>query len=211
MVRIWTLNWRSYNILLDIQTRIPPKFKPCFIQEPVILTDAIGRVAPVHLEFINSWEALDSVLAVRFRNIPGERKIREKEYALQDRGSLCDLERTTSFEACFIPGGHVDMAMIFQSMQGRGNSCPGCGKESDGMQSAAIIWYVINQRVAFIGRLGLLARGVAYGFNVWRKLSTKPRVNRWTPQLTHVKSARGAITVLKRHLALPDPGRPREF
>lgn len=143
MWRIWKLNWRSYNILLDLQTRVPREFGPCWIQEPLILTDAIGRVAPVHLEFVNSWEVLESALAARFRNLPGERKIKQKEYALQDRSSLRDLKRNTPFEACFMPGGHVDMAMIFQGTQGRGNYCPGCGKESEGMQSVAVIWYVI--------------------------------------------------------------------
>ncbi len=145
MIRIWTLNFRSYNILLDLQTRVPREFEPCWIQEPLILTDAIGRVAPVHLELINSWEVLESVLAARFRNIPGEKKIKQKEYALQDRGSLRDLERSTPFEACFMPGGRVDMTMIFQGRQGPRNSCPGCGKESERMQSVAAIWYVICQ------------------------------------------------------------------
>jgi hypothetical protein len=143
MRRIWTLSFRSYNILLDLQTRVPPEFAQCWIQEPLILTDAIGRVAPVHLELINSWEVLESVLVARFRNIPGgERKIKHNEYALQDRKSLKDLERDLPFEACFMPGGKVDMAMIFQGSQSWGNSCPSCGKGSEHRQSVAVIWYV---------------------------------------------------------------------
>lgn len=143
MRRIWILSFRSYNILLDLQTRVPPEFAQCLTQEPVILTDAIGRVAPVHLELVNSWEVLESVLAARFRNIPGgERKIKHKEYALQDRKSLKDLDRDVSFESCFMPGGNVDMAMIFQGGQSWRNSCPSCGKGSEHRQSVAVIWYV---------------------------------------------------------------------
>jgi len=143
MKRIWILSFRSYNILLDLQTRVPPESAQCWIQEPLILTDAIGRVVPVHLEFVNSWEVLESALAARFRNIPGgERKIKYKEYALQDHKSLKDLERDVPFEACFLPGGKVDMAMIFQGGQAWGNSCPSCGKVSKQGQSVAVIWYV---------------------------------------------------------------------
>ncbi|KAE9373815.1 hypothetical protein N431DRAFT_504374 [Stipitochalara longipes BDJ] len=157
MRRIWMLSFRSYNILLDLQRRVPPEFEKCWIQEPLILTDAIGRVAPVHLELINSWEVLESVLAARFRNIPGgERKIEDKEYALQDRKSLKDLERNVPFEACFMPGGYVDMAMIFQGGQIRGNSCPACGKGSEYGQSVAVIWCGLFSVVQV----------VAYGFSV---------------------------------------------
>lgn len=50
MTRILTMNFRSFNILLDVQTRVLKEFGPCWIQEPLMLTDALGRVAPVHLE-----------------------------------------------------------------------------------------------------------------------------------------------------------------
>lgn len=117
MARIWTLNFRSYNILLDLQTRVPREFEPCWIQEPLILTDALGHIAPVHLELVNSWDLWESVLEARFRNIPGERKIKRKEYALQDRFSQQDIQRSASFESCFLPGRRVDMSIV--SKQGQ--------------------------------------------------------------------------------------------
>jgi hypothetical protein len=143
MTKIWTLNFRNYNVLLDLQARVPREFGPCWIQEPLMLTDALGRVAPVHLELINSWEVLDSVLSARFRNIPGEQKVSRKEYALQDRNSSRDIERTARFEACFFPGRKVDMSMVFS----RGNntsstSCPGCKMDSGQDSGIASVWYV---------------------------------------------------------------------
>jgi hypothetical protein len=140
MMRIWTLNIRSYKILLDLQTRVPREFEPCWIQEPLILTDALGRVAPVHLELINSWEVFDSVLAARFRNIPGEQKIRHKEYALQDRGSLRDLERSQPFESSFLPGRRVDMSMIFERSHLLVTSCPRCGFENKENNAVPTTW-----------------------------------------------------------------------
>jgi hypothetical protein len=140
MIRIWTLNIRSYKVLLDLQTRVPREFEPCWIQEPLILTDALGRIAPVHLELINSWEVFDSVLAARFRNIPGERKIQRREYALQDRGSLRDLERSEPFEASFLPGRRVDMSMVFERSHSFLRSCPGCRMETKEENAATTIW-----------------------------------------------------------------------
>jgi hypothetical protein len=100
-----------------------------------MLTDALGRIAPVHLELINSWGVLESVLEARFHNIPGERKIKRKEYALQERSSQRDIQRSASFNSCFLPGSKVDMSMIFKQIHSAAH-CPGCGKES--RQAAAV-------------------------------------------------------------------------
>jgi hypothetical protein len=140
MARIWTLNFRSYNILLDLQTRVPREFEPCRIQEPLILTDALGRVAPVHLELINSWEVLESVLVARFRNIPGERKIRDKEYVLSDRGSHQDMERSCSFSTCFLPGRRIDMSMISNQVSAFDTVCPGCKTIPSEGNSVPVTW-----------------------------------------------------------------------
>jgi hypothetical protein len=142
MVRIWTLNIQSYKILLDLQTRVPREFGPCWIQEPLMLTDALGRIVPVHLEMINSWEVFDAVVAARFRNLPGERKIRYREYALQDRGSLRDLQRSEPFEASFLPGRRVDMSMIFEQNHSVIRSCPGCRTETEEENTIATTWSV---------------------------------------------------------------------
>jgi hypothetical protein len=140
MARIWTLNFRSYNILLDLQTRVPREFEPCWIQEPLTLTDALGRVVPVHLELINSWDVLESVLTARFRNIAGERKVKQGEYALQDRLSMRDIERSQAFEANFLPCRKIDMSIIFCRRQPTGNSCPGCKMESKSDGATATTW-----------------------------------------------------------------------
>jgi hypothetical protein len=140
MARIWTLNFRSYSILLDLQTRVPREFEPCWIQEPLTLTDSLGRVAPIHLELINSWHVLESVLTARFKNIPGERKVMQGEYALQDRGSLRDIEKSQAFEACFLPGRKVDMSMIFKRHHTLLRSCPGCWLETTEDNAIATTW-----------------------------------------------------------------------
>lgn len=142
MRRILALNFRSYNILLELQTRVPREFEPCWIQEPLILTDALGRIAPIHLELINSWDVWESVLEARFRNLPGERKIKRKEYALQDRFSQLDIEMSASFESCFLPGRRVDMSMVFRQGISPSACCPGCGMEACRENTMAAAWFV---------------------------------------------------------------------
>jgi hypothetical protein len=139
MSKIWIMSFRSYRILVDLQSRVPREFEPCWIQEPLILTDALGRVAPIHLELVNSWEVFDAVLSARFLNVPGGQKIERKEYAIQDRSSQQDIERSYSFGSGFLPGRRIDMVMIFKT-QHSGASCPGCGLRSDAESSEATMW-----------------------------------------------------------------------
>ncbi len=51
-----TLNFLTYNAVVSLQNRIPAQLDRCWTQKPVILEDALGRVTPFHLEFIDSWE-----------------------------------------------------------------------------------------------------------------------------------------------------------
>jgi hypothetical protein len=140
MRRIWAINFRSYNILVDLQTRVPREFGPCWIQEPLILTDALGRIAPLHLELVNTWTVLESVLVARFEGVPGERKVRRNEYALQDRGSLNDIRRSDSFERCFFPGRYIDMSMVFSNTGSSVNCCPGCKLHTEQSKTILVTW-----------------------------------------------------------------------
>ena len=68
MRKIFVVNRATYKAVMDIQTCLPSHLERTLYQEPFILEDAIGRIAPVHMQFINSWEAFDSVLELRFRS-----------------------------------------------------------------------------------------------------------------------------------------------
>jgi hypothetical protein len=139
MMSILTINYGSYKVLLDIQSQVPREFKPCWIQEPVILTDALGRIAPIHIELVNSWGVFDSVLAARFIGLPGQRKIERKEVAFQDRHLARDIERSQSYEAYFLPGRRIDMSMVFEQ-HNLSTSCPKCGLETASTAESAIRW-----------------------------------------------------------------------
>lgn len=126
MQKIWKVNFLTYKAVISLQTSIPAQLERCWTQEPATLEDALGRVTAVHLEFLDSWEAFEAVLEVRFRQLPGHRKIRQGEYALQASSWERDVERSLALNRCFLPGQRINMSMIFDGKFGRLSSCPGC-------------------------------------------------------------------------------------
>ena len=71
-------------------------------------------------------QAFEAVLEIRFRDLPGHQKIKQKEYALTSKTMNKDIERSLAFKRCFLPGQHIYMSMIFKLGSDNSMSCPGC-------------------------------------------------------------------------------------
>lgn len=125
MLKMWRINSMTYDVVVSLQARIPAQLNRSWTQEPATLEDALGRVTPFHLEFIDSWEAFESILEVRFRKRPGHRKVKRKEYALRSSFINKDVDDSIAFNRCFLPGQHYDMSMVFNAARVQ-NSCPAC-------------------------------------------------------------------------------------
>lgn len=109
-------------------------------QQPVMFLDALGRLSPIHLEWINSKEAFLAVLKVRFKNL-GLRKVEKGEFALQETKSRRDLDLSVPWEVCFFPGQIVDMSMVFrQSHQAKLGSCPACKQPCSAVAGEDVEW-----------------------------------------------------------------------
>jgi hypothetical protein len=92
MGKIFAMNVVTFRIVAEIRASLPNHSERSLIQEPFILEDAIGRITPVHLQFIASWDAFDSVLEKRFQNVQGHEKVLSKDFVLQSTsqgGILC--------------------------------------------------------------------------------------------------------------------------
>lgn len=50
------VNLLTHEAVIALQTNIPAQLEKCWTQEPATLDDALGRVTPIHLEFLDSWE-----------------------------------------------------------------------------------------------------------------------------------------------------------
>jgi len=145
MHRIITMNIATYNAVIAIQGSLSGGLERSLIQEPFILEDAVGRISPVHLQFINSWEAFDAVLDKRFQSVQGHQKIKNREYTLQEYATRREIRRTRLWEGAFLPGQRVDMSLNFNSDEkaSGGTSCPSCHRGAEKSQESEVLWYVI--------------------------------------------------------------------
>lgn len=132
---------QDLNRMLQMQISIPPQV---LLQQPVILLDAFGKIAPFHLEFIDSLEAFLAVLKIRFRQAGVEQaglaKIDRREFAIQDtrRKRALDLNKPWSY--VFQPGQETDMSMVFHRFACPPSTCPGCSRNNGG-EDEQTQWY----------------------------------------------------------------------
>lgn len=125
-MKIYTRTLEMQNLM---QSQLPPQIER---QQPVYFEDAHGRISPFHIEFINSFEAFQSVLEVRFQYVPGFRKVKQIEYIVQDSRLKKPLDlRNNAWERMFLPGRKFNMSMVFRNMPTDvSTSCPSCYTEN---------------------------------------------------------------------------------
>jgi hypothetical protein len=131
MLKVVETNMKVYQIVLNMQSTMQRQL-PAQVdrQQPIYFEDAHGRLAPFHTEFINSFEAFQAVMEVRFRHVPGLKKFQRRQYLLQEPGSKRKLDLQAPWESVFLPRRRVVMSMVFQSPQISTSSCPGCQTEN---------------------------------------------------------------------------------
>ena len=140
MRKIFRTNVQTYTTVMRMESMLAGHLEKTLFQEPFVLEDAIGRIAPVHMQFVNSWEAFDAVLQLRFQHFPGEQKIKRKEFVLQDQVTNQEIDRSYPWEASFVPGQRVNMSMLFVNHGSATTSCPKCSMSSSGSQDSEIHW-----------------------------------------------------------------------
>ena len=86
-----------------------------------------------------TFKALESIFEVRFRQVPGYRKIKQKKYALRANVTNRDVERSMAFNCSFLPGRHYDMSMIFNAVRPQ-NSCPACLLHTEEASDERVKW-----------------------------------------------------------------------
>jgi hypothetical protein len=91
-------NTLETHILIKTQNEVPPQI---LLQRPVVLHDALGRIAPFHLEFISSVEALLAVLKIRFKTV-GLKKVILLQFELRDRKQQTTIILQAPWEAVFM-------------------------------------------------------------------------------------------------------------
>jgi hypothetical protein len=163
MRRIFIINIATYRAVIDIQSGLPSRLERSLYEEPFILEDAIGRIAPVHMQFISSWEMFDSVLELRFRDIQGYKKVQNKEYVFQENSTRREIDRSRPWVASFLPGQNMVMSMLFEGSGSSTSSCPSCQTISKKPQDADAKWLVATTLDSTYLTQTLLVPGVVCG------------------------------------------------
>lgn len=127
---------RDLQRMLQIQMTVPPQV---LLQQPVILLDAFGKLAPFHLEFIDSLETFTAVLKIRFRKEgvrqPGLAKLDNREFTIQETRRRRPIDVEKPWSKVFQPGQEVDMSMVFHQLESHPSACPGCSRENENSEN----------------------------------------------------------------------------
>jgi hypothetical protein len=110
------------------------------LQQPILFTDALNRIAPINLEWINSWDAFFAVLETRFKH-RGISKVRRKEFALQEPSSGRAIAWSKPLDVCLLSGQHITMSMIFEeTLAASADTCPHCHASCSGSMEKEVEW-----------------------------------------------------------------------
>jgi hypothetical protein len=132
-----------YNMLSELKTTCLPGYaERSLFSEPVVLEDATGRICPVHLDFILSWEAFDAVIEMRFRGRQGHEMIQNGDWALQDHVTGREISRKRNWGRAVLPGQRVDMSMLFHRETSVEAACPSCQADVSESLDAETRWCV---------------------------------------------------------------------
>lgn len=82
LTKLLLINVATYSSVLTLQNSLPSRLERSLLRDFFMLEDAIGKISPVHLQFVNSWEALDAVLETRFRGIQGHDRVACGDFVL---------------------------------------------------------------------------------------------------------------------------------
>lgn len=105
-----------------------------------ILEDALGRKTQHDLMCISSWENLDAMVEILFRDLPGHEKVARKEYVFQDPNTNREIKRTTPWSIALLPDQHISMGLLFRKRASRRKRffCPYCHVELKQSQEGLI-------------------------------------------------------------------------
>ena len=121
--------------MMDLQRTIPSQI---LLQEPVVLLDPFGRLAPFHLEFVDSKECFIAIMKARFAHAgvepTGLAKVDYQEFSLENTRRRKRVDLTGEWENLWRPGDLYDMKMVFHrftSQPSPPSSCPSCNMLND--------------------------------------------------------------------------------
>ena len=131
MVLSLSLEFSSFRLLLMSFQRNPVD------EYYFTIDDALGRLFPIHLNTITSWEAFAFVLSEKFKGAAGARRVRDKRYRLTEHATRREIDQSNNWERTFRPHQKIVMSVLCKdanqmlAVDSQLATCPWCKTESD--------------------------------------------------------------------------------
>lgn len=95
------------------------------LEKPVIFEDAHGRILPLQMTWVDTWDHFETMLKWKFSDVPGLLNVEEGLYVLADTFSKKEIYKDSPIRTVFRPGRSINMSMIFH-MSLDAQHCPKC-------------------------------------------------------------------------------------
>lgn len=132
--QIIRMNMLMYQDLCTRLANLDSSIQRPIAEEIFTFEDAIGRVVPVPLRLVDSWNAFDALLLVRFKGFQGFGRVARRRYVLQDHHRRRDIRRDIPWLSAMLPGSQISMSVICSRLLAGGSSlrttCPTCSSNS---------------------------------------------------------------------------------
>lgn len=139
-------NLHIYREVVAIRTTQSSRLERPIPEEFFTLEDAAGRIMPIHLRTVDSWDAFRVLLAIRFKDRKGASRVARNRYTLQEYGSREIIEQNLPWNTTFISGQRVNMSVICRLSDpvndNSMSSCPKCGVVSQLPCNVDVQWQV---------------------------------------------------------------------
>lgn len=139
-------NLHIYREVVAIRTTQSSRLERPIPEEFFTLEDAAGRIMPIHLRTVDSWDAFRVLLAIRFKDRKGASRVARNRYTLQEYDSREIIEQNLPWNTTFISGQRVNMSVICRLSDpvndNSMSSCPKCGVVSQLPCNVDVQWQV---------------------------------------------------------------------
>jgi DNA-binding XRE family transcriptional regulator len=112
-----------YSLLRQIMDELPraPRFPK---QNCIEFTDVLGRNELLPYQWFQDWEVFESMLKVKFKDLPGERSVKNGQYVMLDTTRRDHAIDVHFWKQSVFPGSSITMSVIVTGQHFIRGACP---------------------------------------------------------------------------------------
>ncbi|KAH8661518.1 hypothetical protein BGZ60DRAFT_517255 [Tricladium varicosporioides] len=129
--RLLRTDLEIYALLRQLRSSLPLR-PTCSVQDSIHFTDALGRSQCLPYQWFRHWGIFESMLKCQFKNLPGERRVLNRQFHILNTRNPNFFIDETKWERSIFPGSQITMSMVMYGLLFHAGKCPrpGCGAEN---------------------------------------------------------------------------------